>query len=77
MLDNSMWRGNPEKLNRLEEAMLRAERQGNPERIKTARQEYDSYASMYQYSADVGVNKTQVGVVTYSRRVKIDFTLKQ
>ncbi len=58
MLDNSMWRGNPEKLNRLEEAMLRAERQGNPERIKTARQEYDSYASMYQYSADVGANKT-------------------
>jgi len=58
MLDNSMWRGNPEKLKRLEDAMLRAERQGNPERIKIARQEYDAYAAMYQYSADVGRSKT-------------------
>lgn len=58
MLDDSMWRGNPQKLKRLEEAMLDAERTGNQELIKTARQEYDAYASMYQYSADVSPNKT-------------------
>ena len=58
MLDTNMWKGNVQKLQRLEEAMLRAERGGNEAQIKTARQEYDAYATMYQYSADVGANKT-------------------
>ena len=58
MVDNDMWRGNVNKLNRLEEEMLSAEEGGNEAQIKTTRQIYDSYASMYQYSADVGSNKT-------------------
>ena len=58
MLDNNMWRGNPAKLKRLEEAMLRAERVGNEAQIKTARQEYDDYAFKYKYSADVRDGRT-------------------
>ena len=53
-----MWRGNPAKLKRLEEAMLRAEQVGNEEQIKTARQEYDDYAFKYKYSADVRAGRT-------------------
>ena len=58
MLDNNMWRGDPAKLKRLEDAMLRAERVGTPEQIKTARQEYDAYAYQYRYSADVREGRT-------------------
>ena len=38
--------------------MLRAERVGNEEQIKTARQEYDDYAFKYKYSADVRAGRT-------------------
>lgn len=58
MIDNNKWRGDPQKLEDLHNEMLEAERSGNFQRIQIARKNYDSYAAMYKYSADVGTSKT-------------------
>jgi len=68
MVDRKMWRGNPEKLKRLKDAVENAKKMGNPEAVKVAQKEYDRYAYMYMYMADAGNgpnNRVTIGGRTY------------
>ena len=58
LLDDSQWRGDPEKLKDLRNTMEEAERSGNIEVARSAQVAYDKYARMYMYSADAGLGKT-------------------